>query len=164
MSTQPAFRQILAVIAGVAATGTMLELALIGHWHGPLQLIPWAVAYATMTAAWATATPTGTRRLQLARWLSTLNIIGGALGSAVHLQANQQFAAEIHPAASTVELMARAAQGRIPLLAPLVLALPSVLVLVAAWRHPDDQARQPTRVGRRFGAVGSNNPPIPTHR
>lgn len=144
MAQTPPLREILLIIAGLAAAGTMIELALIGHWHGPFQLIPWAVAYSTIAAAWATAPPTNRTRLHVARILATTNIAACVYGSYLHLDANYQIAAEVNPAASTANLLGRAAQGRIPLLAPLFFTLPCLLIILATWRHPEVQPTEPT--------------------
>ena len=127
------WREIIASLAGLAAAGTMIELALIGHWHGLVQLIPWAVAYSVITGAWATVPPTTTARLRLARTLACISIVACVHGSYTHFDANFGFASELHPSAGFGALIVAAAQGRIPLLAPLFLALPSGLVLLASW-------------------------------
>lgn len=137
MSSNPPSREVLAVIAGLAAAGTMIELALIGHWNGPFQLIAWAVAYSTITAAWSAAPPTNPFRIRIARSLAASNIAVCAYGSYVHLDANYRIAAEVNPGANAAALLTQAARGRIPLLAPLFLTLPCLLVLVATLRYSE---------------------------
>lgn len=145
----PPFRRALVVIAAVAALGTMVELALIGHWHGGAQLVPWAVAWATLTAAMLTDEPSTPHALAVGRLLSGTNLVACAWGSLIHFQANHDFAAEIAGDAGPWSVLLDAARGRIPLLAPLVLGLPSVLILLAGWPSPN-RRRKPTReVGER---------------
>ncbi|MEZ5236685.1 MAG: hypothetical protein R2755_13510 [Acidimicrobiales bacterium] len=130
-------RQAVLMVAAVAAIGTMAELALIGHWHGPAQLAPWLAAQASLSAAWLAAGATsagGWRsrlRVRTAQVLAVGQLLACGWGVAVHLQANWGFAAELNRAAGVATVAAAAMRGRIPLLAPAFGALPALLVLVA---------------------------------
>ncbi len=122
-------------MATATSVGTMAEMALIGHWHNWAQLTPWLVAH-NLTAAWAASQPTNTRQLRLAQILCAVTAVMSAVGAAVHLQTNWAFEAELHPGYSPATLLFQAAQGGLPLLAPLTLALPAVLIGLATWHHP----------------------------
>ncbi|MEZ5408567.1 MAG: hypothetical protein R2761_11110 [Acidimicrobiales bacterium] len=156
---QPAFRELLCLLAAGVSTAAMVELALIAHWHGRTQALAWVAAWAGLTAAWLVSGPSGPRRLRAARALAAMAVMIGAIGAVVHLDKNLAFATELHPERGLASRMADAAQGGLPLLAPGSLALPGLLVALAAWRHPDDAPSAPPT-----GATGAGPIPSPTGR
>jgi len=140
---QPAFRELLCMLAAGVSTAVMVELALIAHWHGRSQTMAWVAAWAGLTAAWLVTGPTGPRRLRAARALAVATVVISVIGAVVHLDKNLAFVTELHPDRGLISRLVDAAQGGLPLLAPGSLALPGLLVALAAWRHPDDRPAGP---------------------
>ena len=141
-------REALTVVASVASLGVLAELALIGHWHGAAQVAPWVVAQTSLSASWAVSPGAGRLRLRAARVLCAGNLIACGWGMALHLEANWGFASELNRTSGLPEVALEALRGRIPLLAPLFGAMPSLLVLLATWGHPG--------FGRRGSAGGAS--------
>ncbi len=136
-AVQPAFRELLCLLAAGVSTAAMVELALIAHWHGRTQAMAWVAAWAGLTAAWLVSGPTGPHRLRAAQALAAAAVAIGVIGAVVHLDKNLAFATELHPERGLASRLADAARGGLPLLAPGSLAVPGLLVALAAWRHPD---------------------------
>ncbi len=154
---QPAFRELLCLLAAGVSVASMVELALIAHWHGSTQTMAWVAAWAGLTAAWLVNGPTGPRRLRAGAGLATGAMVIATIGVFVHLNKNLAFVTELRPQAGLTSRLLDAARGGLPLLAPASLALPGLLVAVATWRHPDST---PAAVGpdgdteaRAFGAT-----------
>ncbi len=134
---QPAFRELLCLLAAGVSVASMVELALIAHWHGGTQTMAWVAAWAGLTAAWLVNGPTGPRRLRAGAGLATGAVAIATIGVFVHLNQNLAFVTELHPQAGPMARLLDAARGGLPLLAPASLALPGLLVALAAWHHPD---------------------------
>ena len=54
-TVQPAFRELLCLLAAGVSTASMVELALIAHWHARTQSMAWVGAWGGLTAAWLVA-------------------------------------------------------------------------------------------------------------
>ncbi len=164
---QPAFRELLCLLAAGVSVASMVELALIAHWHGGTQTMAWVAAWAGLTAAWLVNGPTGPRRLRAGAGLATGAVAIATIGVFVHLNKNLAFVTELHPQTGLGARLLDAARGGLPLLAPASLALPGLLVALATWRHPDgtlpatgpdgDTAARaiPTAPGRNGDATGT---------
>jgi len=126
----------LLVLAGLAVAGTAVELAMLRHWNGVVQLIPW-FALAVVTVAIVLAAG---RRVRLARILAIAVIMVAAVGIYEHTLANYHAGPLDFRYATKWATMSRKSRwwaafsesvGPSPTLAPLVLAWSSLCVWFA---------------------------------
>lgn len=129
-------RRFLLLLAGFLCLGTIMELALIGHTGGPIQLLPFLLcALGILAVAGALVRP---QRfiLQTLRVVMGALIAGSLFGIYEHVEHNLAFALEIQPSAAAGTLIVKALGGANPLLAPGMLALAGILALAAVDHHP----------------------------
>lgn len=120
----------------VSCLGTIVELALSGHYEEPTQWIPFALcSLGAVTAGAAYLRPRRTTLWAL-RGAMGLLAIGAGLGVWLHLIGNYEFEAEIRPTAEMGEILWNAIQGGSPLLAPGLLLVTATLALIATYAHP----------------------------
>lgn len=126
----------LLVLAGLAVGGTAIELAMLRHWNGVVQMIPW-FALAVVTAAIMCA---ARRRVGLARFLALAVFVAAAVGIYEHTLANYRagpldfrYATKWATMSSKSRWWAAFTEsvGPSPTLAPLVLAWSSLCVWFA---------------------------------
>jgi len=124
----------LTLIAGTA--GMALELAFIGHFEDPLQLVP-VVLLATglVVLTWHAASPrrATTRAVQL---LMSLFVASGLVGVGLHYRGNEEFEREMYPTMAGVELVGKTLTGATPVLAPGSMALLGLVGLAAVYKSP----------------------------
>jgi hypothetical protein len=126
-------RQFLLVVSALLLIGTLVELWLINHMEDPVQLIPFALCGLGLVAVFvALLRP---RRAAL-HGLRVLLALGSFLGVYLHLESNHGFQRELHPNASTGELLLGTLGGANPLLAPGMLAITAALAIAATYQHP----------------------------
>ncbi len=135
MTTQR-LRDIVTAVAAASAIGALIELALTRHWNGTAQLIPWVIAYASLLVAWAIALPTSRTRIYGARVVCALILVACLYGTYLHFHGNWQFASELNPDGSAVQVAKKAFLGGIPLLAPMILSIPALLLGICTIDHP----------------------------
>lgn len=80
--------------------------------------------------------PTSRVRIYLAQVVCLVILLACLYGTYVHFHGNWQFASELNPGGSTVELAKKALLGDIPLLAPMILSIPAVLLGIGTLDHP----------------------------
>jgi hypothetical protein len=140
-----AYRQILTWLGAGTALGACAELAMLRHWQGPGQLVPWALLVLLLgsAAAWLVRrSPAPARAL---RTVAVVTALGSAYGVYEHLKGNlaagpssaryaESWASM--PAASHLWAAASGAVGASPLLAPGMVGLAGVLLWLAVlgWR------------------------------
>ena len=126
----------LLALATLAVAGTAVELAMLRHWNGLIQLIPWA-ALAVVAVAIGLVLR---RRIRLARILAVAVFVTAALGIYEHTLANYhagpldfRYAARWATMSSGSRWWAAFTEsvGPSPTLAPLVLAWSSLCVWFA---------------------------------
>ncbi len=87
-----------------AASGTGLELLLLGHFEEITQLVPLVLlAAGLVTAAWHLASARAS--VAALRWLMVLFVASGGLGIALHYRGNVEFELEMYPALAGMELI-----------------------------------------------------------
>jgi hypothetical protein len=129
-------RRALLGLQGLTAAGLIAELLLTGHTESPPQLLPLGACGLSLGALAGLLTRAGQATLRVQRAVGGLCLLVGAFGVFEHLEHNFEFAAEIRPSASAVDLIGPALTGANPLLAPGAVAALGLLALAAAWRHP----------------------------
>jgi hypothetical protein len=133
-------RQFLLVMSALLFVGTLVELWLINHMEDPIQLIPFALCGLGLIAVFvALLRPRRTSLLGLRACMGLL-VLGSFLGVYLHIESNLGFHRELHPNASTGELLLGALGGANPLLAPGILALTAALAVAATYYHPSLRA------------------------
>lgn len=117
-SSQNKVSKLLLVTVSFMALGTVLELYLLGHYEGGLQLIP------TIVIALAVLLLIGThlsanRLFSIAFRISLLlSALSGIVGVYLHLKANFEFEQELNAKADFAELTLESISGALPVLAP----------------------------------------------
>jgi hypothetical protein len=123
-----------ALLCGMIGTG--IELLLIGHFDGRLQLPPLVLlGLGLVVLGWHVAAPTAAsvRTLQAAM---ALFVVAGGVGIALHVRGNVEFEREMYPSLEGHELVQKTLTGATPVLAPGSMALLGVIGLAYAHRHP----------------------------
>lgn len=129
-------RRFLLTISALLFFGTVVELWLVGHAETVVQLIPFALCgLGLIVVIVALLHPRRATMLAL-RALMGLVLLGSLFGVYEHVMGNIAFQSEIHPNATTREVVMSAIGGANPLLAPGILALAAVLAIAATYHHP----------------------------
>jgi hypothetical protein len=127
---------VLRSLAAVAIVGTALELAMLRHWDGLEQLVPW-FALTALTAALAAATWARAVAVKWVRVVSGLAAATAAFGVWVHVHANYDAApldAVYGPKWDTMSLLSRwwaavtAQVGAAPTIVPGALAYIAAMI------------------------------------
>jgi hypothetical protein len=122
------------LIFGVA--GMSVELVLIGHVKGALELIPiLLLVVGLLTFGWHVARPRAAtvRSVQV---LMVLFVLSGVVGVMLHFRGNTEFELEMHPTENGLTLIRRALTGATPVLAPGAMALLGLIGLGHTYDHP----------------------------
>jgi hypothetical protein len=122
MTTLQVVRRILLVLLVIGLTGTAVELLLLKHFDGWLQLVPLAaIALALAALAWHLVRPSS-RSLLAFQVVMGLFLAAGLAGTFFHFRANLQYQREFDPALHGAALAWQALQAKVPpALAPGVL-------------------------------------------
>ena len=129
-------RRFLLVIAGLLLAGTVLELWVINHTEEPIQWLPFILCGIGLVAVGAALLRPQRRVLLGLRWLMGAVTLGSVFGVIEHIESNLGFVLEIHPNATTEQILTGALGGASPLLAPGMLALAAILAIAATYYHP----------------------------
>ena len=129
-------RQFLLVMSALLFVGTLVELWLINHMEDPVQLIPFALCGLGIVAIILVMLRPRRAVLLGLRACMGLVALGSILGGYLHLEGNLGLHRELHPNASTGDLLMGALDGANPLLAPGILALTATLAIAATYYHP----------------------------
>jgi hypothetical protein len=129
-------RRFLLLVSAMLLGGTVLELWLVGHTETVVQLIPFALCGLGLIVVIAGLLHTRRATLLALRVCAGLLLLGSLFGVYEHVLGNIAFQNEIHPGATTREVLMGAVGGGNPLLAPGILALAAVLAAAATYRHP----------------------------
>jgi hypothetical protein len=144
------YRRVLTLVGIGTVLGALTELAMLRHWQGPAQLVPWAVLAVLLlcAVAWLVRRTTGTARA--VRVAAVVSVLGSAYGVYEHVLANLR-AGPLDPRyAEAWDSMSGAAQlwaassgavGPSPVLVPGTMGLAGVLLWLAVlrWRSGVDR-------------------------
>lgn len=139
MSNELILQRLRTFLLGLAAflcAGTMVELALIGHWEGPPQILPFVLCGLGLAAVIALLLRPQRRIIRLLRWVMGVTFAGSLFGVYEHIEHNIGFAMEIRPNATMGDVFFDALGGANPLLAPGMLALAAMIAIAATYYHP----------------------------
>jgi hypothetical protein len=129
-------RQFLLGMSALLFVGALVELWLINHTEDPVQLIPFALCGLGLVAVLVVMLRPHRAALLALRVCMGLVVLGSFLGVYLHLEGNLGFHRELHPNASTGNLLMGTLGGANPLLAPGILALTAALAVAATYYHP----------------------------
>ena len=134
--TESGLRSVLFWASVGTYVGAIVELALVEHWHGWQQWLPFVMAGAGVAAAVAASRALTSRTVRALRAVSALVVVGSVAGMVLHVRGNAEFALEVRPDTTGLDLVLEAATGASPLLAPGMMAVAAVLGAAWSWRHP----------------------------
>ena len=129
-------RTFLLGFSAFLCVGTIAELAFIGHWGNPLQILPFVLCALGLVAIVMFFRKANQRNLNILRWVMVLNFVGSIFGVFEHIEENINFALEIKPSTAGLDLILKGLGGANPLLAPGMLAIAALLVFAALYYHP----------------------------
>ena len=136
MSVELRLRRALLAAAAVTYLGAAVEMALVEHYDGVWQLMPFALVAAglgTVGAAW----PAPTARPWLLAGVGAVVVVGSVLGVYFHLEGNWALAAEVRPDEPLASRVWHALSGGNPLLAPGMVGLAGALGAAAGLGSGD---------------------------
>lgn len=116
--------------------GSEIELLLLKHTDGALQLIPLALNSMTLVVLVWYAAGRNAASLRALQTIMALCLISGAVGVILHFRANVAYASDSNPSLSGAELYKEALLGATPSLAPGTMIQLALLGLAFAFRHP----------------------------
>jgi hypothetical protein len=136
-TTLGAIRRILLGILVLGVIGTAVELLLLSHDEGALQLVPLAaMAAGLMVIFWHVSSGTG-RSLRALRVTMLAFIAVGGIGIGLHYRGSAEFQTEVDPSIAGFALFKKVMTSKAPpALAPGVMAQLGLLGLAYTFRHP----------------------------
>ena len=156
-------RKMLVSLGVLGLLGLAAELAAVGHWYGPGQLMPFlAIVVGVLASAWYLIADGARSRLAL-RVTAALLVVAGLWGALEHTGVNPRLRQDGRAGESAVPPEAKPGEsglfglpaptpnwlnGPAPVSAPLALSGLGVLLLAALYRREADAApRPPAPVG-----------------
>jgi hypothetical protein len=137
------YRRLLTWLGVGTALGACAELAMLRHWQGPGQLVPWAVLAVLLLAAAAWLARRSAATARILQGTAVVTVLGSAFGIYQHVGANLaagplsgRYAGrwESMPAVSQLWAAVTWSVGTAPLLVPGMVGLAGVLMWLAAFR------------------------------
>jgi amino acid permease len=119
-------KQLILVAILFMMIGTAMELYLLDHYEGTLQLIPLLCIGATLLVMLLLFVRKTRRLMGIFQILLGLTALSGVYGVFLHLRANYEFEQEMKPTAEPWDVFVESLAGALPSLAPasmIVLAL-----------------------------------------
>ena len=143
------FRQVLLGLAGATTVATALELAMLRHWDGFDQLIPWFILGVVGVTVVALAVRPAPLTVHSAPLVGLLAGAGGLYGALEHIHSNYESGPLDFRYANTWATMsatskwwkaATGAVGPAPALAPMALGMAGACLALATIAHPAGRA------------------------
>ncbi|MEO7158471.1 MAG: hypothetical protein ABI039_12965 [Vicinamibacterales bacterium] len=130
-------RRILLAILILGVVGITVELLLLGHVEDFNQLIPLALAAATLALSVVVSVTPTRATVRLFQGLMVLLVISGAVGIYLHFQVTTEFQLEMDPALAGLSLFRKAIFAKAPpALAPGAMTQLGLIGLAYTFRHP----------------------------
>lgn len=137
------YRRVLTLLGIGTVLGALTELAMLRHWQGPAQLVPWAVLAVLLlaAAAWLVRRTAATART--VRVAAVVSVLGSAYGVYEHVLANLRAGpldpryVEVWDSMSGAARLWAATSGAVgpsPVLVPGTMGLAGVLLWLAVLR------------------------------
>jgi hypothetical protein len=135
----PGDARVRAALLGIflfGALGTLAELLLLDHTGEPPQWVPLVLlGTSVLVLAWY-GLARSAASVRIFRGLMVLFAAAGMLGVVLHFRGNLEFERELHPEATSVELLVGALKGATPALAPGTMTMLGLIGLLYAYGHP----------------------------
>ena len=132
-----AARQILLAILLLGVFGIAAELLLLAHTEDATQLIPIALAGATVVLSAVVAFQPTIGSIRLFQTVMLLLIVSGGVGMYLHLRANMEFQLEMDATLKGFALLRKSIVAKSPpALAPGAMAQLGLIGLAYTFRHP----------------------------
>ncbi|HEX8028401.1 MAG TPA: hypothetical protein VF491_08070 [Vicinamibacterales bacterium] len=130
-------RRILLAILNLGVVGISAELLLLGHDEDFNQLIPLALAGATLAMSAAVGLKPGSATIRIFQMVMVLLVLSGAVGMYLHFQVNVEFQLEMDPALKGMALLQKAILAKTPpALAPGAMTQLGLIGLAYTYKHP----------------------------
>ena len=138
MTTLASVRRMLGAILLLGTGGTMVELLLVGHDEGAIQLVPLVLlGIGVLTVCWrmASGSSASAAAVQIVR---VLFLAAGAAGVYFHYQANVEFQRETDPSLAGRALLWNVLRAKVPpALAPGVMVQLGLIGLAYTYRDKE---------------------------
>lgn len=130
-------RRILLAIFLFGTVGITIELLLLGHVEGFLQVLPLVLAGLAVAAMAVAASRPSTWSVRILRLVMASFILSGVAGMALHFKANTEFQLEMDPSLTGLALVRKAIVAKAPpALAPGAMMQLGLIGLAYTFRHP----------------------------
>lgn len=129
-------RRLLLGVFVLGLLGTSVELLLLEHFETWQQWLPLALLGLGLLVAVRVGTSPGRLSLAGLRVVAIAFILSGFLGIYFHMKSNFEFERELNSSVHGLRLMAEAATGALPALAPGAMALLGLIGIVITAGHP----------------------------
>ncbi len=130
-------RKALLIILALGIAGILLELLLLEHTDGKLQLAPVVLLVTGLLVVSGHAvTPANTALLRTLQATMALYMLSGATGVFFHYRGNAEFEVERNAAIAGFHLFREAMMGATPALAPGAMVQLGLIGLAYTLRHP----------------------------
>lgn len=154
-------RSFLFVLLLLGIIGAGAELLLIGHAEDTKQLIPLVLLGLSLVVMSWHRVSSHRASIITFRWLMVLFLVSGVLGMMLHYNGNVEFALELHPSLSGLELFWKALRGGIPIFGPAIMIELGLLGLISTYRHPKLRKDSDGKLVRKENKAGTSVPPEP---
>ena len=140
-ATPPSYASRLwTLLVMLMAVGTLVELALMGHYEEVWQWPPMVLLGLSLVSFLALVWRPGSVTRRVFRGLMLLCGLSGLIGTWLHLQANWEFERELHPTASAWNTFTDSLTGALPALAPFSMVVFALLGYLYTLYHIQKQA------------------------
>jgi hypothetical protein len=130
-------RRILLAIFLFGTVGITVELLLLGHVEGFLQLVPLVLAAVAVAAIALAASRPSAWSVGMLQLVMASLILSGVAGMALHFKANTEFQLEMDPSLTGMALVRKAIVAKAPpALAPGAMIQLGLIGLAYTFRHP----------------------------
>jgi hypothetical protein len=137
-STLQIIRRFLLLILVMGMTGTAVELVLLEHDEGAIQLVPLALLALGLAAVTWHAIRPGAASARVVRILMAAFVIAGLAGIYFHYRANVEFQLETEPSLAGAALFWKVLSAKVPpALAPGVMTQLGLLGLAYTYRDKE---------------------------
>lgn len=135
-STLTTVRFFLMVILLMGLVGTAVELLLMEHTDGILQLVPLSLIVVVLAVLCWVALKPGPLTMRVFQGTMLLVVLSGLVGCILHYQGNVEFELEMYPSLKGMELFWESITGATPSLAPGMMITLGLVGLAYSYRHP----------------------------
>ncbi len=146
----------LAALGALTILGTTAELTILGHYQEPTQILPYITLLVLAWGIRSALTNRAAKASRRVRAVGAAGILVSLVGTVLHYTANLGLARDVDPTISGLPYLWAGVHGKIPFLAPLVLAQLSLLVIGSTFvASPTETSLEPNTTVARVGSQAS---------